>query len=203
MWSSKVPCQHTIIGPMMVLIGSWSALVCAVGPMSWLSCRTGSAQAIATKLDFQCNYRYAYRDLMSRLEQPVGGFCPSGICVWANVYVCICHSHDRKKIFLASKKVFIIRLKGAIWDFVQSLFCPTKCLLTWPRCNSVHIKCNTLPHKESTNMAKVQQCADQVQHIAPPSFYSHGHDATVHIKCNTLGTYLVPLSAHGQLSDWF
>ena len=27
----------------------------------------------------------------------------SCICVLANVYVCICHSHNRKKIFLASK----------------------------------------------------------------------------------------------------
>ena len=27
----------------------------------------------------------------------------SCVCVWANVYVCICHSRHRKKIFLASK----------------------------------------------------------------------------------------------------
>ena len=27
----------------------------------------------------------------------------SCVCVWANVYVCICHSRDRMKIFLASE----------------------------------------------------------------------------------------------------
>ena len=31
-----------------------------------------------------------------------GGGCLSCVCVWANVYVCICHSRDRKKIFHAS-----------------------------------------------------------------------------------------------------
>ena len=27
----------------------------------------------------------------------------SCVCVWANVYVCICHSRDHKMIFLISK----------------------------------------------------------------------------------------------------
>ena len=27
----------------------------------------------------------------------------SYVCVWANVYACICHSRESKKIFLASK----------------------------------------------------------------------------------------------------
>ena len=32
-----------------------------------------------------------------------GGWGVSCVCVLANVYVCICHLHDRKNIFLASK----------------------------------------------------------------------------------------------------
>ena len=31
-----------------------------------------------------------------------GGVDLSFVCVWANVYVCICHSRDRKTIFLTS-----------------------------------------------------------------------------------------------------
>ena len=49
------------------------------------------------------------------------GWGVSCVCVWANVYVCICHLRDRKKIFLASKDKNKV-LKSSWYSYLELAF---------------------------------------------------------------------------------
>ena len=82
------PSQHAVTEPVMALTGSRSALVlrvqltlgrCRSDVVTW--CGAGSPQAIATKFDFQWDHRYAYLDLMLRLQKElVGALFSSARC---------------------------------------------------------------------------------------------------------------------------